>query len=87
MIRLGLFDDHEIVRAGFRYILGQSSDIQIAAEGQTGREALAAVRTQDLHVCLVDLSMPDLSGIDVLKQAKAIRPETAVLILSAYSEE
>lgn len=87
IIRLGLFDDHDIVRAGFRHILAQHSDIVIEAEGRTGREALAAVRQYPLHVCLVDLSMPDLSGIDVLKQAKSIRPEMGVLVLSAYSEE
>lgn len=86
-VQLGLFDDHDIVRAGFRHILAQHRDIVLAAEGSTGREALAAVRALPLQVCLVDLSMPDLSGIDVLRQAKAIRPEMGVLILSAYSEE
>jgi DNA-binding NarL/FixJ family response regulator len=87
LINLGLFDDHDIVRAGFRYILSQHSDIEIKAEGKTGREALSAVRGQDLHVAVIDLSMPDLSGMDVLKQAKAIKPELAILILSAYSED
>lgn len=87
LIRLGLFDDHDIVRAGFRYILNQHSDINIVAEGGTGREALAAIRANDLDVCLIDLSLPDLSGIDVLRQAKGSRPELAVLILSAFSEE
>jgi len=85
--RLGLFDDHDIVRAGFRYILSQHSDIVIEAEGGTGREALAAIRSGGLDVCLVDLSLPDLSGIDVLRQAKAGQPDVAILILSAYSED
>lgn len=87
IIRLGLFDDHDIVRAGFKHILAQHSDIMIEAEGATGREALDAVRHRELDVCVVDLSMPDLSGIDVLKQAKGIRPEMGVLVLSAYPEE
>lgn len=88
LVRLGLFDDHDIVRAGFRYILSQHSDIDIVAEGGTGREALAAIRgDKQLDVCLVDLSLPDLSGMDVLRQAKASRPEVAILILSAFSEE
>lgn len=87
IIRLGLFDDHDIVRAGFKHILAQHSDISIEAEGATGREALAAVRSCELDVCVVDLSMPDLSGIDVLKQAKSIRPEMGVLVLSSYPEE
>lgn len=87
IIRLGLFDDHDIVRAGFKHILAQHSDITIEAEGSTGREALEAVRHRELDVCVVDLSMPDLSGIDVLKQAKSIRPEMGVLVLSSYPEE
>ena len=87
IIRLGLFDDHDIVRAGFRYILERHSDIQIVAEGGTGREALEAIRKTEMHVCLIDLSLPDLSGIDVLRQAKGSHPETHIVILSAYPEE
>lgn len=87
MIHIGIFDDHDVVRAGFRHIFGTHSDIVIDAEGASGREALAAVRKTALNVCLVDLAMPDLSGIDVLRQAKAIRPEMGVLVLSAHSEE
>lgn len=87
LIRLGLFDDHDIVRAGFRYILSQHSDIVIEAEGCNGREALEAIRSKPLNVCLLDLSMPEMSGIDVLRQCRAIRPEMGVLILSGYSEE
>jgi two-component system, NarL family, invasion response regulator UvrY len=59
----------------------------IEAEGGTGREALSAIRSGKLDVALVDLSLPDLSGIDVLRQAKAGQPEVAILILSAYSED
>jgi len=86
-IRLGLFDDHDIVRAGFRYILGEHSDIDIVADGGTGRAALEALRATPMDVCVIDLSLPDLSGIDVLRQVKLTHPETAVLILSAYPEE
>ena len=87
IIRLGLFDDHDIVRAGFRYILERHSDIQIVADGGSGREALDAIRKVEMHVCLIDLSLPDLSGIDVLRQAKGSHPEVAIVILSAYPEE
>lgn len=87
LIRLGLFDDHDIVRAGFRHVLAEHSDIEIVAEGRTGREALEAIRQTDLHLCVIDLSMPDLSGIDVLKQAKSIKPAMGILILSAYAED
>lgn len=86
IIRLGLFDDHDIVRAGFRYILDGSSDIQIVAEGATGRAALDAVRHTPMDVCVIDLSLPDLSGMDVLRQVRSSTPEVRILILSAYPE-
>lgn len=87
MIRIGLFDGHDIVRAGLKHILAQHADIAIEAEGRTGREALVAVRQDRLDVCLVDFAMPDLSGIDVLRHARVIRPGMGVLVTSAGSEE
>lgn len=86
-IRLGLFDDHDIVRAGFRHILESHPDVQIVAEGGTAREALAAARGIPMDVLVCDLSLPDLSGIDVLRQVRGGHPELSILILSAYSEE
>lgn len=87
LIRLGLFDDHDIVRAGFRHVLAGHSDIEIVAEGRTGREALEAIRHADMDLCVIDLSMPDLSGMDVLKQAKGLKPAMGLLILSSYAED
>ena len=87
LIRLGLFDDHDIVRAGFRHVRAEHGDIGIVAEGGTGREALEAIRHTDMHLCVIDLSMPDLSGMDVLKQAKGIKPDMGLLILSSYAED
>lgn len=87
IIELGLFDDHDIVREGFKHILSRHSDIKLVAEGSTGREALAAIRQIPMQVCIVDISMPDLNGLDVLKQAKSIRPEMGVLVLSSHSEQ
>lgn len=86
-IRLGLFDDHDIVRAGFRYLLNEQEDVVIEVEGCNGQEALQAIRSHDLDVCILDLAMPRLSGLDVLHQCKALKPRMGVLIMSAYSEE
>lgn len=87
MIRLLIVDDHDVVRAGFRHLLQEHPEIQVSHEAKTGREALDAIRHQNLDVALIDLALQDMSGLDVLKQAKTIRPELAVLILSAHSEE
>lgn len=87
MIRLLIVDDHDVVRAGFRHLLQEHPEIQVSCEAKTGREALDAIRHQNLDVALIDLALQDMSGLDVLKQAKTIRPDLAVLILSAHSEE
>jgi DNA-binding NarL/FixJ family response regulator len=87
LIRLGLFDDHAIVRAGFRHLVEDHPDVQIVVEGGTARSALDAVRSTPMDVLMIDLSLPDLSGIDVLRQVRGGHPELAVLILSSYPEE
>ena len=56
-------------------------------EARTGEEAIAQVRSQSFDVALVDLSLSDMSGVDVLNRSKAIRPEMAVLIVSGYPED
>lgn len=87
MIKLMIADDHELVRAGFRHLLQEHPEIQVVCEAKTGKEALDAIRQHSLDVALIDLALQDMSGLDVLKQAKAIKPELAILILSAHSEE
>lgn len=85
--RVGLFDDHDIVRAGFKEILKLHSDLRVVCEAATGGAAIAAIREHMLDVAVVDLGLPDISGIDVLRESRMRSPRTAVLILSGYSEE
>ena len=80
-------DDHALFRAGLRNLLEESGEFEVVAEAGNGEDALKAVRELDIHVTLLDLSMPRQSGIDVLKRLKSLRPEMAVLILSMYPEE
>ncbi|WP_137937118.1 response regulator transcription factor [Chitinivorax sp. B] len=87
MIKLLIVDDHDVVRAGFHHILSTQPDIEVTAEADTGKAALDIIRKQAIDVAMIDLALPDMSGLDVLKQAKVIRPAMAVLILSGYSEE
>src|SRR5258707_7234504 len=61
--------------------------MEVAGEARTGEEAIAQVRSTPFDVALVDLSLSDMSGVDVLNRAKAIRPEMAVLIVSGYPED
>lgn len=86
MIRLLIADDHQIVRDGLKQILGAQSDITVAAECANGDEALAAVRAQELDLAVVDMSMPGLSGIDLVKRLKLEKPSLKVLVLSMHGE-
>ena len=87
MIRLLIVDDHDVVRMGLKQVFDSRVDMEIAAEARTGDEAINLIRKEPFDVALVDLSLSDMSGVDVLTRAKAIRPEMAVLIVSGYPED
>ena len=86
MIRVAIVDDHAIVRAGLRQFFSEQVDLRVTGEASNGREALDLVRQGDLDVLVMDLSMPDQSGVDALAAIKARKPELPVLILSGYPE-
>src|SRR5258708_23522727 len=87
MIRLLIVDDHDVVRMGLKQVFSGRVDMEVAGEARTGEEAIAQVRASPFDVALVDLSLSDMSGVDVLNRSKAIRPEMAVLIVSGYPED
>ena len=87
MIRIAIVDDHAIVRTGLRQFLSDEVDLKVVAEASNGREAIDIVRTGDVDVMLVDLSMPDQSGVEVLAAIKARAPDLPVLILSGFPEQ
>lgn len=86
-IRVFIADDHAIVREGLKQILAESPDIIVAGEAENGLDAIKLFRKSKCHVMLLDISMPDRSGIDVLKQVKKEHPEIAVLMLSMHRED
>jgi two-component system invasion response regulator UvrY len=87
MISLLIVDDHDLVRMGLKQVFEGRVDMEVAGEARTGKEAIDMVRATAYDVALVDISLSDMSGVDVLARAKAIRPEMAVLIVSGYPEE
>ena len=86
-IRVFIADDHAIVREGLKQILAESPDMIVAGEAENGLDAIKLFRKSKCHVMLLDISMPDRSGIDVLKQVKKENPEIAVLMLSMHRED
>jgi len=86
VIRVLIADDHKIVRDGLRRILAATADIEVAAEAASGDEALALVKANDYDVAMLDLSMPGLAGIALVKRLKAEKPRLRVLVLSMHGE-
>jgi len=86
VIRVLVADDHSIVRDGLKRILAATSDLQVAGEAASGDEALALVKANDYDVAMLDISMPGLSGIDLIKRLKLERPKLKILVLSMHGE-
>ena len=86
MIRLLLADDHALVREGLKRILAAASDIEVVGEAPNGDETLALVKQHDFDLALVDLSMPGLSGLDLIKRLRLEKPKLRILVLSMHGE-
>jgi two-component system invasion response regulator UvrY len=87
MIRALIADDHAVVRQGLKQILGDTPEMVVAGEATNGQEVLDKVRAETWDVVVLDISMPDRSGLDVLKQLRSERPKLPVLVLSMHSED
>lgn len=86
MIRVGIVDDHAMVRTGLKQYLSEHVDVRVTGEGSNGADAMAMARQGEIDVLLMDISMPDQSGVDALKAIKARFPALSVLILSGFPE-
>ena len=86
MIRIGIVDDHAVVRAGLKQFLSEHVDLRVIGEASNGSQALELARSGEVDVLLMDISMPDQSGVDALKAIKTRFAELPVLILSGFPE-
>lgn len=84
-VRVILVDDHPVFLAGLHALLDASEDIQIIGEANNGTKAIEVVRQTKPDVVIMDISMPDLNGIEATKQILAVRKDTKVLALSIHS--
>ena len=85
--RILVADDHPIVRAGLVNIINSDPDVCVAAEASTCRETLEKVRSESYDLLVLDITMPDGSGLDVLKEVARTQPKLAVLMLSIHPGE
>ena len=86
-IRILLVDDHQVVRQGFRTMLAATPDLAVAGEAPDAATALQLLSTTHFHLVCVDIALPDVSGLDLLKTIRSRWPEQPVLVISMYSEE
>jgi DNA-binding NarL/FixJ family response regulator len=87
MIRVLLADDHTLVREGLRQLLAATADIRVEGEAANGDEALALVKANDYDLAVLDMSMPGLSGIELIKRLKSEKPHLRLLVLSMHAEQ
>jgi two-component system, NarL family, response regulator DevR len=87
VIRVFLVDDHELVRRGITALLNAESDIEVIGEAATAAQALSRIRATRPDVAVLDVRLPDGSGIDVCRQVRSENPEVKCLILTGYDDD
>ncbi len=85
--RVFVADDHALFREGVKSLLAEESDLVVAGESGSAKETLERIRTDSFDILLLDISLPDGSGIDLLRQIRPHKPELPILILSMHPEE
>ena len=86
MIRVGLCDDHAVVRSGLRRIVDEEPDLEVVGEAGTAAEAVSVARAERPDVFVMDLGLPGTSGIDATRQVVEVSPRTAVLVLTVHDD-
>ena len=86
-IRILLVEDHALVRAGIRELLNKIAHVTVVGESSNGREALATLQTQPVDIVLMDIAMPDMSGLEALTRIRQLQPSIRVIMLSMYANE
>jgi DNA-binding NarL/FixJ family response regulator len=87
MTKIIIADDHPIVRAGMKQIISEASDLLVADEADDGRKLLSKIREEHFDVVILDITMPRMDGLDVLKQLKIEKPKLPVIVLSVHPED
>jgi len=87
MIKILVADDHPVIHEGLKKMFEKVPDIRVTGEASTGEEVFNEIERNDYDLLLLDISMPDKSGLEVLKELKRKKPDLPVLILSIHGEE
>ncbi|MFC1658609.1 response regulator [Candidatus Omnitrophota bacterium] len=83
-IKIIIADDHDVIREGIKKILQPHSEFEVAAEARNGEEAKEVTRKFKPDVILLDITMPEISGLDIIEQVRRISPSTKIVIISVH---
>ncbi|HEV8064658.1 MAG TPA: response regulator transcription factor [Acidimicrobiales bacterium] len=86
-IRVFLLDDHEVVRQGLRHLLESEDDIEVVGEAGTAAEAVAAIGATQPRVAVLDVRLPDGSGVEVCREVRSSYPSIACLMLTSFADD
>ncbi len=86
-MRVLLVDDHAVVRSGLRLLLGAEKDVEVVGEASTAREAIRLAETVQPDVILMDIGLPDLSGIEATREIKKRLPNVAIVALTIHEDQ
>ncbi|MEC3977431.1 response regulator transcription factor [Amycolatopsis sp. H20-H5] len=87
VLRVAIADDHPVVRDGLALLMDLLPDVEVAGVAATGAEIVALADAQRLDVVLMDLRMPQLSGVEAIKRIRARHPETQIVVLTTYADD
>ncbi len=87
MINILVVDDHVLIRKGLKILLEENPDFKVNGEAESGAQAIKMLREHHFDLILLDISLPDKHGMDVLKQLKSEQPGIKIIVLSMYPEE
>jgi two-component system response regulator DevR len=86
-VRVMLVDDHEVVREGLRTLLGRNKDMTVVAEAATMKEAIDLAARTKPNVIVMDVRLPDGSGVEACRTIRESQPETKVIMLTSYADD
>jgi two-component system, NarL family, response regulator DevR len=87
MITVFVLDDHEVVRQGLIHLIDSQDDMHVVGEARTAAEALTRAPQLDVDVAVLDVRLPDGSGVEVCRELRSHRPELACLMLTSFADD
>ncbi|MBO6763264.1 MAG: response regulator transcription factor, partial [Roseivirga sp.] len=86
MIKIAIADDHKLFREGLRFLMDQMDDLEVVFEASNGKELLEQMENHEPDVLLLDLDMPEVDGLEALKQLRPKFPNLGIIILTMHSD-